>query len=278
MARLEGRVAIVTGAGPGIGRAIPLVFHREGARLILVDIHPAAAEETVQRIREEHGEAYALEADVAEPSAWSRIVDECRTRYGRLDVLVNSAAWTRVAKVTDLSVEDWHRSIDVTLTSVFLGAKYCIPLMLETGGGSIVNISSVNGFVSNPGFAAYSAAKSGVLGLTRNLAIDFGLQGIRVNAICPGLIVNPVTEPRLMADPAEARGSRDPYLVGRWGSPEDVAYAALYLASDEAAFVTGAALTVDGGLTIQSPEATTRPSFRRRWRTDIATIHDEPGP
>jgi NAD(P)-dependent dehydrogenase (short-subunit alcohol dehydrogenase family) len=160
------------------------------------------------------------------------------------------------------------------LKSVYLGAKHCIPEMRKAGGGAIVNISSANGLISNPSFAAYSAAKSGVLGLTRNLAIDYGLEGIRVNAICPGLIVNEQTEARLLADEAEARGSRDPYLVGRWGRPQDVAFAALYLASDEAAFVTGTVLAVDGGLTCQSPEATIRPSFRRRWRRDVAMIRD----
>lgn len=227
----------------------------------------AAAEETAAAIRESGGAALVFEGDAASSSDWRRVVEGTLTQFGRLDVLVNSASWTRVAPAVDLEEDDWDRSLAVGLKSVYLGAKYCIPAMRRSGGGAIVNISSANGLVSNPGFAAYSAAKSGVIGLTRNLAIDYGLQGIRVNAICPGLVLNEITEQRTLADPEEARGSRDPYLVGRWGKPEDIAFAALYLASDEAAFVTGTALAVDGGLTCQSPEATGRPSFRRRWRT-----------
>ncbi len=267
MARLQGKVAVVTGAGPGIGRAIPLLFAREGARVTLVDVRTDAAQETAATIRAAGGEATVVTADAALGSDWRRLVGQTMQEYGRLDVLVNSAAWTRALGAVDLEEEDWDRSLAVTLKSVYLGAKYCIPEMRKGGSGVIVNISSANGLVSNPGFSAYSAAKSGVIGLTRNLAIDYGLQGIRVNAICPGLIINETTEARLQADPEEARGCRDPYLVGRWGKPEDIAYAALYLASDEAAFVTGTVLAVDGGLTCQSPEATTRPSFRRRWRS-----------
>ena len=274
MARLGGKVAIVTGAGPGIGRAIPQAFAREGASVTLVDVQTQAAEETVAAIRAAGGDAQVMQGDAANSADWRLVVEQTVRQFGRLDILVNSASWTRALPAVDLEEEDWDRSIAVTLKSVYLGAKHCIPPMLRSGGGAIVNISSANGLISNPGFAAYSAAKSGVIGLTRNLAIDYGLQGIRVNAICPGLIINSRTEERLLSDQQEARGCLDPYLVGRWGRPEDVAFAALYLASDEAAFVTGAVLAVDGGLTCQSPEATTRPSFRRRWRQDIALIQD----
>jgi NAD(P)-dependent dehydrogenase (short-subunit alcohol dehydrogenase family) len=274
MARLYGKVAVITGAGPGIGRAIPQLFAQEGARVALVDVKTGAAEETAAAIRAAGGEALVVQGDASSGTDWRTVVERTVGQYGRLDILVNSAAWTRAVPAVDLDEEDWDRSIAVTLKSVYLGAKHCIPEMRKAGGGAIVNISSANGLISNPGFAAYSAAKSGVIGLTRNLAIDYGLKGIRVNAICPGLIVNEQTEAHLLADEAEARGSRDPYLVGRWGRPQDVAFAALYLASDEAAFVTGTVLAVDGGLTCQSPEATIRPSFRRRWRGDIATIQD----
>lgn len=277
MGRLEGKAAIVTGAGPGIGRAIPRLFAREGARVALLDVRPQAAEETARLIRDAGGQALVVEGDAASAADWRRLVGQTIDAYGRLDILVNSASWTRALPVVELEEEDWDRSLAAGLKSVYLGAKYCIPEMVKQGGGAIVNISSANGIVSNPGFSAYSAAKSGILGLTRNLAIDYGLQGIRVNAICPGLIINEEREARFLADAEEVRGARDPYLVGRWGRPEDVAYAALYLASDEAAFVTGATLSVDGGLTIQSPEATTRPSFRRRWRQDRVSFGDGEG-
>lgn len=274
MTRLRDKVAVVTGAGPGIGRAIPQLFAQEGARVTLVDIQTRAAEETAAAIRQRGGEALVVRGDASNGDDWRMVVEQTVQAYGRLDILVNSASWTRAVPAVDLEEADWDRSIAVTLKSVYLGAKHCIPEMRKVGGGAIVNISSANGLISNPSFAAYSAAKSGVIGLTRNLAIDYGLAGIRVNAICPGLIVNEQTEARMLADGAEARGSRDPYLVGRWGRPQDVAFAALYLASDEAAFVTGSVLAVDGGLTCQSPEATIRPSFRRRWRKDLATIQD----
>ncbi|MGI8915947.1 MAG: SDR family NAD(P)-dependent oxidoreductase [Chloroflexota bacterium] len=274
MTRLRDKVAVVTGAGPGIGRAIPQLFAQEGARVTLVDIQTRAAEETAAAIRQGGGEALVVRGDASNGDDWRMVVEQTVQAYGRLDILVNSASWTRAVPAVDLEEADWDRSIAVTLKSVYLGAKHCIPEMRKVGGGAIVNISSANGLISNPSFAAYSAAKSGVIGLTRNLAIDYGLAGIRVNAICPGLIVNEQTEARMLADGAEARGSRDPYLVGRWGRPQDVAFAALYLASDEAAFVTGSVLAVDGGLTCQSPEATIRPSFRRRWRKDLATIQD----
>ena len=274
MARLAGKVVIVTGAGVGIGRAIPTLFAQEGARVALADVRTTAAEETAEGIRAAGGEALVVEADATSLADWRRFVALTVETFGTLNILVNSAAWTRAMPVVDLDETDWDRALAVTLKSVYLGAKCCIPEMRRAGGGAIVNIASANGLVSNPAFADYSAAKSGVIGLTRNLAIDYGLDGIRVNAICPGLIVNDRTEQRLLADEEEARGARDPYLGGRWGRPEDVAYAALYLASDEAAFVTGATLAVDGGLTCQSPEATIRPSFRRRWRTDVAVIRE----
>lgn len=274
MGRLDGKVAIVTGTGPGIGRAIPTIFAREGARVVLVDVRPEFGEETVQQIRAAGGQAEFLQADAAKSADWKRIVDLTLATYGKITTLVNSASWAKVLPGIEIDEEDWDHTMAGGLKSAWLGAKFCIPHMIEAGGGAIVNISSANGLVSNPGFTAYSSAKSGMLGLTRGLAIDYGLQGIRVNAICPGLIVNDVTSKRFLSDPDEDRGSRDPYLVGRYGKPEDIAYAALYLASDEAAFVTATTLSVDGGLTAQSPEAVIRPSFRRRWRKDTVVFRD----
>jgi NAD(P)-dependent dehydrogenase (short-subunit alcohol dehydrogenase family) len=272
--RLEGKVAIVTGAGPGIGRSIAALFAAEGARVTLVDLEPTAARETERRIRDAGGHAVVVEGDAASAADWARVLEVTIAEHGGVDVLVNGAAPWSGGAVLDIDEAVWDRALAVGLTSVYLGARACLPRMVERGGGAIVSISSANGLVANPGFADYITAKTGVIGLSRSIALDYGRQGIRSNVICPGLIVNETTEPALLADADEARGSRDPYLVGRWGAPEDVAYAALYLASDEAAFVTGTVLVVDGGLTCQSPEATIRPSFRERWRDDLAVIRD----
>ena len=195
--------------------------------------------------------------------------------YGRLDVLVNNAATARLGPVADLSEEDWDRTQDVCLKAVYMGSKYAIPEMIKSGGGAIVNISSVNGIITNPHFAAYSAAKAGMLGLTRSIALDYGLQGIRANVICPGFIANERGVQRLATDPQEEWAMSEMQPIGRYGKPEDVAYMALYLASDESGYVTGATFVIDGGLTIQSPEALVRPTFRRRWRKGILVPKDE---
>jgi NAD(P)-dependent dehydrogenase (short-subunit alcohol dehydrogenase family) len=197
--------------------------------------------------------------------------------YGALHVLVNNAAWSRALPAVELPEEDWDHTLAACLKAVYLGAKHAIPHMVEAGGGSIVNISSVNGIITNPHFSAYSAAKAGVLGLTRNLALDYGRQGIRVNAICPGFIAsNERSRARLEADPVERRAVSETQPIDRYGRPEDIANAALFLASDEASYMTGATMVVDGGLTIQSPEALVRPSFRRRWRPGEVVFADEP--
>jgi NAD(P)-dependent dehydrogenase (short-subunit alcohol dehydrogenase family) len=273
MGRLAGKVAIITGAGPGIGRATGLRFATEGAAVTLVDVEPTAARETERRIRAGGGAAIVVQADAASADGWREVVDATVRAHGGVDVLVNSAAAPPSGAILDIEEAEWDRAMAVHLKGVYLGARTCIPAMIERGGGAIVNISSVNGLLANPSYADYITGKTGMLGLSRAIALDYGLQGIRSNAICPGLIVNETTA-GAYADADEARGSRDPYLVGRWGTPEDVAHAALFLATDEASFVTGAVLAVDGGLSCQSPEATIRPSFRRRWRTDEAVIRD----
>jgi NAD(P)-dependent dehydrogenase (short-subunit alcohol dehydrogenase family) len=262
--RLAGKVAIVTGAASGIGRQIALIFAREGAAVVVADRQVAPGQDTVHQVEATGGRATFFEADVSQAAAVERLVQFAVASYGKLTTLVNNAAASRVLPATELSEADWDFTINNTLKSVYLGAHFAIPAMLASGGGAIVNIASVNGLISNPSFSAYSAAKAGVLGLTRNLAIDYGRQGIRVNAICPGIIAS--HEERLRQDPAEAWAATETQVLDRYGRPEDVAWAAVFLASDEASFVTGSTLVVDGGLTIQSPEALVRPSFRRRWR------------
>lgn len=272
--RLEGKVAIVTGVGPGIGSAISTLFAAEGASVVMADIKPASAKQTEKLIRSNGGNAITVTADAGSSDDWQRLVSTALENYGQVNILVNSAAQATPGTVMETSEYEWDRSLRQTLTSAFLGCRACIPHMIKVGGGAIINISSANGIFTNPAIVAYVTAKTGILGLTRSVAMDYGLQGIRCNAICPGLVVNDVTAHRLFDAPEEARGARDPYFVGRWGAPSDIAAAALYLASDESSFVTGAVLPVDGGLTVQSPEATTRPSFRRRWRQDDAVIVD----
>jgi NAD(P)-dependent dehydrogenase (short-subunit alcohol dehydrogenase family) len=274
--RLAGKVAIITGSASGIGRASARLFAREGAKVVVVtDKRVALGQETVQMIEAAGGAATFVQADVGVGADIQRMVQYAVDTYGRLDVLVNNAATARPGPVVDLSEEDWDRTQDVCLKQVFLGSKYAIPEMLKTGGGSIVNISSVNGIITNPHFAAYSAAKAGMLGLTRSIALDYGLQGIRCNVICPGYIANERGAQRLEEDPQEKWAMTQMQPVGRFGVPEDVAYMALYLASDESGYVTGATFVIDGGLTIQSPEALVRPSFRRRWRKGILVQQDE---
>lgn len=268
--RLVDKVAIVTGAGSGIGRATARRFAQEGARVVVADINADTAADTVALIAAAGGQAHAVRADVGAVEDIQAMVAAAVATYGALHVLVNNAAWARPGPATELDEADWDRTLAVCLKSVYLGAKYGIPAMLATGGGAIVNISSVNGLITNPHFTAYSAAKAGILGLTRSLALDYGRQNIRVNAICPGFIAsNERGLQRLQADPLELQAVTELQPLDRYGRAEDIANAVLFLASDEASYITGATLVVDGGLTIQSPEAIARPSFRRRWRPGV---------
>lgn len=273
--RLQQKVAIVTGGGAGIGRATARRFAREGAAVVVADKDGAGAEATANMIEAAGSEAVALTVDVSQAREVERLVASTIARFGRLHVLVNNAASSRSRRVTDLSEEDWQFTLENCLSSVYLGAKHAIPHMIEAGGGSIVNISSVNGLITNPGFSAYSAAKAGVLGLTRSLALDYGPVGIRVNAICPGFIANERSGAALAADPLEGWAMTETQPLGRYGVPDDIASAALFLASDEAGYMTGATMVVDGGLTIQSPEALLRPSFRRRWRSGRLVLQED---
>lgn len=274
--RMAGKVAIVSGGGgAGIGRAIAEVYAREGAAVVVGDINQAGAEEVAAGIAARGGRATALRADAGTAADVQRLVRTAVETYGALTTVVNVASWASVKPIHEMPEAEWERTLDVGLKSCYLTAHFALPELIKAGrdaGPSIVSISSANGVVTNPNFGAYSAAKAGILGLTRNLAMDYGPYGIRANAICPGLILNERTRPRTQADEAEWRGNLDCYPLGTIGTPEDVAYAALYLASDEARWVTGITMMVDGGLTIQSVEALVRPSFRRRWKGDTVVI------
>jgi NAD(P)-dependent dehydrogenase (short-subunit alcohol dehydrogenase family) len=257
--RLDGKRALVTGGASGIGRATALLFAREGARVAIATRRNAAGARAVaEAIGAAGGQAHVLLGDVAQPADARRLVDETVAALGGLDVLVNSAGVTIPGSLThEVDERAWEHVLAVDLTGTFLMMKYAIPAMLRGGGGAIVNISSVLALAGVPGCSAYAAAKAGLIGLTRTAAIEYAQQGIRVNVILPGFIWTPL---HTVADPAAAdptRPSPSPYYqfvasqvepMGRWGSAEEVAAAALFLASDEAAYVTGSSLNVDGGL------------------------------
>jgi NAD(P)-dependent dehydrogenase (short-subunit alcohol dehydrogenase family) len=249
--RLANKVALITGAAQGIGKGTALLFAREGAKLAVVDIDAPRGEETVGQIRADGGEALFLHRDVGDEAQIKLMVAETLERYGRLDVLYNNAYQNRSGNVVDLDSADWDRSLDVMLKAVYLGCKYAIPEMVRNGGGSIISTSSVHGLVAAANSAVYEAAKAGVINLMREVAVSFGHKGIRANAICPGWIITEKGEEGLRGNPARLERAARMYPVGRAGRPIDIAYAALYLASDESSFVTGHALVVDGGLTCQ---------------------------
>jgi NAD(P)-dependent dehydrogenase (short-subunit alcohol dehydrogenase family) len=276
--RMQGKVAVVSGGGgAGIGRAIAELYAREGAHVVVGDLNKEGAESVAATIEAGGGRAVALQADASSTEDVQRLVRTAVDQFGKLTTVVNVASWASVKYLHEMTETEWEKSLDVGLKSCFLTARYGLPEMMKlgkAGGCSIVSISSANGVITNPNFTAYSAAKAGILGFTRSVALDYGPHGIRANAICPGLILNDRSRPRVQADEAEWRGNVDCYPLGEIGTPEDVAYAALFLASDEAKWVTGTTMMVDGGLTIQSVEALIRPSFRKRWKKSTVRIDD----
>lgn len=253
MARLQNKVAIVTGGAMGIGKAAALALAREGARVAIGDLDPAA-EAVVAEIREAAGEAFFHPTDVGLSSDVEALVQATVARYGRLDILFNNVGVAIGGSVTELSEDDWNRVINVNLTGVWRAMKYAIPAMINGGGGSIINTSSVQSLIGFPGWSGYAASKGGINALTQQAAVEYAMQKIRINAIAPGTIMTPMNT-RIFAsldDPQPLIDSwNSQHALGRFGQPEEVAAAVVFLASDEASFITGECLRVDGGLVIK---------------------------
>ncbi len=258
MGRLDGQAAIVTGGAQGIGGSCARRLAEEGAKVLIADIDATASEANVETIRRQGGMAESIRADLGRHDDIKAMIDRATELWGRLDILVNNAYSPAhgggEGSALEVTEEAWDVGMSLLVKSIFLAAKYAVPEMSKMGAGSIVNISSVHGLLTAPGKLVYEAGKSAVIGVTRQMATDFGPMGIRINAICPGHIV---TE-RLRADwdenPSGERFFEDQYPLRKLGKPEDVANAVVFLSSDEATFITGHALVVDGGLTIQLQE------------------------
>jgi NAD(P)-dependent dehydrogenase (short-subunit alcohol dehydrogenase family) len=256
--RLAGKTAIVTGGGSGIGQATAQLFAAEGARVAILDLNSHKGAVTIQTIQDTGGEAIFIQSDMSVSPDVAAAVAQTVDTFSRLDILVNvvgvSGRRWGDGPAAECSEEAWDKVMALNLKSVFLGCKYAIPAMLKAGGGVIVNLSSVLGLVGGDAdFAthAYAASKGGIISLTRAIAAYYATQRIRANVICPGLIATPMSR-RVQSDPAIlARLAELQPLTGDFGRPADVAQAALYLASEQSAFVTGAVLTVDGGWTVK---------------------------
>ena len=247
--RFQDRAVLVTGGGSGIGQQVCFAAAEEGARIAVGDLDLERAEATAAEIRRKKGEAQAFRIDVADPQSAAAFVEAAETALGRLDVLVKSAGIREIVGVLDLSFEEWQRVINVNLSGTFLPSQAFGRRLVAAGkSGQIVNLASTLGLMAAPKRAAYTASKHGVVGLTKQMALELGEKGIRVNAVAPGVVRTPLTE-RYFQDPDYAQVIRDIHAVGRWAEPREIAQAILFLADETNSFITGTILTVDGGWT-----------------------------
>jgi NAD(P)-dependent dehydrogenase (short-subunit alcohol dehydrogenase family) len=255
MGRLDGKVAVVTGGAHGIGRASAKALGVEGAKVAIGDIDEAGGDRSAREIRDAGGDAVSVRTDVTSMADVEALVGAAVERWGRLDVMFNNVGVAIGGAAGEMSEDDWNRVIDVNLTGVWRGMRVAIPVMLEAGGGSIVNTSSVQGHVGFLGWSGYAASKGGVDALTRQAAVEYAPNGIRVNAVVPGTILTEMNEGilREVDDPDALLAEwTSMHPLGRIGLPEDVAAAVVFLASDESSFVTGESLRVDGGMIVKA--------------------------
>lgn len=244
--RLKNKVTVVTGGGGGIGFAICEAMIKEGARVVVSDLNGEIAEDRAAKLRDAGAEALAVQTDVADEASANSLIKKTVDEFGKIDVLINNAGARIIKGLTEHTLSDWEQMLAINLTGPFLCARAAIPQMLKQGKGNIINLGSIASFMGRPNRCAYVAAKSGVLGLTRAMAADLAGKNIRVNTIAPGMIASPFNQSFAeAADTGTAWANEN--LIGRWGQPEDIAGAAVYLASDESSFVTGSEIKIEGG-------------------------------
>ncbi len=247
MKKLENKVAVITGAGSGIGKSTALLFAREGARVVVSDINAEHGNQVVSEIEGMGGEAFFVMADSSSPGDNERLVSETVKKYGRLDIAVNNAGiGGEINKAGDMSVEGWKKVIDINLSGVFYGVKYQAPQMVKDGGGSIINIASILGQAGFATSSGYVAAKHGVVGLTKAVAWEYAKENVRINAVGPGFVYSGMVNEESMGKEA-LTFLETKHAFGRLGQPEEIAAMLLFLASDDASFVTGSYYPVDGG-------------------------------
>jgi len=245
--KLKDKVAIITGAAEGIGKAIAIEFVKEGAKVVVADVNLELAEKTVEELKSLGGEAIAVKADVTSPDEVNAMVSKTLERFGRIDILVNNAGISTQKPLLEMTLEDWRRVIDINLTGVFLCTQAVARVMVQQGRGVIVNMASSLGFVAIPRRAAYSASKAGVIGLTRELAVELAPYGIRVVGVAPGWIATQRVLNLAKKGVVNEEAIKMMTPMGRLGTPEEVAKVIAFLSSDEASFITGDTILIDGG-------------------------------